>query len=220
MSDCAMCGGEIVKGTCRNCGTPGEEAPVIPAAVDVERVDLPEVAGDLNLAQAGLAELVKAAGELARPEVAGTPAETLKAILGLTKGNDKNPGEAFDGAQPGTPGAERVTLFANVPTRTACERCMLPMFGQVNVRCVPRGKILDGSHLARLVNILSARLQSEPQLAEQVAAAIVGMGEAESASVRITVRRPCDECGAGRVETTARARRAALAGGDPPHEDG
>lgn len=210
---CPYCGGDIVGGTCMNCGTP---APcwALPEKPD----DLPP---DIALALTGLAALIQTAGDdPGRPELEGTPDRAVAALLALTAGYERDPAAAFPPPAFATPPLEGVTLSLSVPLRTACERCMLPVFGKISVRCEPRDRPIDGGSLARLVGTLAARYQNEAQLAEQVAAALVTLGGAGSASVRLTTRRPCDECGAGQATTTARARRTAPAGGVPQQDGG
>jgi GTP cyclohydrolase I len=194
---------------------------------------LPELplGADLPAAERALSGLILAAGDdPGRPELAETPARTVRALLSLTAGYEQDPAEILadlPAEPPATlPEPSRATLSAEVPIRMACERCMLPAFGAVYLRCKPGSQRLDGSHLTRLTLCLAARLQSEPQLADQLASALVDLGGSRSARVRVTVRRPCDDCGAGRAETTATARRvarerqAAPAGGDPQQPGG
>jgi GTP cyclohydrolase I len=206
---CEMCGGEVISGACRNCGTPAGPNNPAPARPALE--DLPELTADadLPLAEAGMRAVLAAAGADG-PELAETPARAVRTLLALTAGYDADPAATLASPRPPTPpGTSRATLSASVPVRTACERCMLPVFGDVALRCVLGERALDGGHLTRLVLDLAARFQGEAQLAEQVAAAVVDLGGAESALALVKLRRPCDECGGGRATTTARVRRAA-----------
>ena len=219
MNPCNTCGweGEPANGLCRNCGEPYAPYPV--GGPGEGPADLPE---DFDPVAAELAiEAVLRAGGESPSRPSETAHGAIQALLFLTSGNDVDPASIFAPEPlPEPPLAGSATLSASVPIRAACDRCALPMFGEVRLRCRPGSKMLDGGHLARLTKCLAGRLQNEPQLAEQLAAALVDLGGAETASVRVSVRRPCDDCGAGMVVSTARARRAAPAGGDPPMYQG
>jgi GTP cyclohydrolase I len=207
---CEMCSGEVVSGVCRNCSTPAGPPSPVPARPALE--DLPELPfkADLALAEAGM-RAVLALADADTPEMEEAPARAVSTLLSMTAGYDANPTDtlAAPPCPPTPPGTSRATLSTSVPVRTACERCMLPVFGDVALRCVLGERALDGGQLTRLVLDLAARFQGEAQLAEQVAAAVVDLGGAESALALVKLRRPCDECGGGRATTTARVRRAA-----------
>lgn len=216
---CAHCNGDIAAGTCLNCGMPaGSLRSSVSEPPGLQ--ELPPLLPEMGAAEPGLAAVLAASGDDPnRPEMEGTPARCVRALLSLTFGYDTDPASVFEpSATLLSPNS--ATLSVILPVRTACERCMLPVFGTIESECVPGRWLLDGGHVLRLVEVLAARYQTEAQLAEQVAAGLVDLGGAAYASVRVTARRPCDECGAGRVEITARAMRSAPAGGDPQQQQG
>lgn len=173
---------------------------------------------DPAVIEAGYRALIVASGEDAeRPDMATVPRTAARAALAMTTGYDSDVADVLAAGELAVV-AERATLDLSMPVRTVCERCLLPLFGTVVMRCKPHHRNLDGGHLARLVGVLATRLQSESQLAEQIASALVDLGGGAWARVKVSARRPCDECGAGHALTTARARRTEPAGGDTPQE--
>lgn len=64
---------------------------------------------------------------------------------------------------------EGLIAVTNIPTRSMCEHHLLPFFGYTHVVYVPSGRVLGFSKFARVVKILSSRLQIQERLTEQVA---------------------------------------------------
>lgn len=227
--NCEFCGGGFnAAGVCRNCGSPNhdglpaQEVPPVEAVVSDAFQDIVELrpGGEPEAVAAGFRALIVAAGDDPdRRELAESPLLAARCAVALTIGYESDVAAIF--GSPPSPltvdvSPERATLALDLPIRMVCERCLMPVFGTVKMLCKPRHRHIDGGHLARLVGTLSARLQNEAQLAEQVASAVVDLGGGTWARIEVATRRPCDECGAGRALTTARARRTEPAGGDTP----
>lgn len=189
--------------------------------LDPEPPEPPELPVDFPASYEALRAVLAASGAPSETVAAANPQEVARGMLGLTAGYDRDPATVIlDDAREPT-GGPAVTLTLDAPIRTACSRCWLPAFGRVSATWREGAVVgLPADRVLRLVECLSARLQDEGQLAEQVAAAAAGPGGASEVEVVVTLRRPCDECGSGQRETTARARRASPAGGDPPQQGG
>jgi GTP cyclohydrolase I len=66
-------------------------------------------------------------------------------------------------------GREGLVAVTNIPTRSLCEHHLLPFFGYTHVVYIPSGKVLGFSKFARVIKVLSSKLQIQERLTEQVA---------------------------------------------------
>ncbi|MEM0065742.1 MAG: GTP cyclohydrolase I [Sulfolobales archaeon] len=66
-------------------------------------------------------------------------------------------------------GHEGFVAVTNIPTRSICEHHLLPFFGYTHVVYIPSGKVLGFSKFARVIKVLSSKLQIQERLTEQVA---------------------------------------------------
>ncbi|MCX8208366.1 MAG: GTP cyclohydrolase I [Sulfolobales archaeon] len=66
-------------------------------------------------------------------------------------------------------GREGFVAVTNIPTRSICEHHLLPFFGYTHVVYVPSGKVLGFSKFARVIKVLSSKLQIQERLTEQIA---------------------------------------------------
>lgn len=66
-------------------------------------------------------------------------------------------------------GREGFVAVTNIPTRSICEHHLLPFFGYTHVVYIPSGKVMGFSKFARVIKVLSSRLQIQERLTEQVA---------------------------------------------------
>lgn len=66
-------------------------------------------------------------------------------------------------------GREGLVAVTNIPTRSICEHHLLPFFGYTHVVYVPSGKVLGFSKFARVIKVLSSKLQIQERLTEQIA---------------------------------------------------
>lgn len=64
---------------------------------------------------------------------------------------------------------EGLVAVTNIPIRSLCEHHLLPFFGYAHVVYIPSGKVLGFSKFARVIKVLSSRLQIQERLTEQVA---------------------------------------------------
>ncbi|MEM2006353.1 MAG: GTP cyclohydrolase I [Sulfolobales archaeon] len=66
-------------------------------------------------------------------------------------------------------GHEGFVAVTNIPTRSICEHHLLPFFGYTHVVYIPSGKVLGFSKFARVIKVLSSKLQIQERLTEQIA---------------------------------------------------
>lgn len=219
MRECVVCGwsGEPVDDRCPNCRMPlgAPDAALVPED-DPITAELREP----TTLERGIAELARALGVSADHDAGALARGLARALAEITAGYDGDPEAIILEVPRDAPCGSGVTLSLDAPVRVACSRCWLPVLGRLVARWREGGGGLSPDRLRRVAFCLASRLQSEGELAEQLAAAACDLGGARSVEVVVTLRRPCGECGGGQSETTARARRASPAGGDPPHVGG
>jgi len=125
--------------------------------------DAPQV--DLQAAQRAAAAFLQALGlDLQNEELRETPARMTQAFA-----------ELFDGHPPrlttfpNDEGYDELVLARAIPFRTVCEHHLLPFSGVAHVAYLPGERLLGLSKLARIVEFLAARPQTQERLTRQLA---------------------------------------------------
>ena len=126
-------------------------------------VDAPAV--DLAAAETAAAALLTALGQpLDSPHLAETPRRMAAAYAELLTA------EPFDFTTfPNDEGYDELVLVHDIPVTSVCEHHMLPFTGVAHVGYLPAERILGLSKLARLVQVLSRRPQTQERLTQTVA---------------------------------------------------
>jgi GTP cyclohydrolase I len=71
---------------------------------------------------------------------------------------------------------EEIVLLKDIPLYSICEHHLLPFIGRAHVAYIPKGGRVTGlSKIARVVEILSKRLQVQERLTTQIASVIMEM---------------------------------------------
>jgi GTP cyclohydrolase IA len=129
-----------------------------PVTDDALRVDRPA-------AQRAAAAFLRALGlDLDSEELQETPARMTQAFA-----------ELFDGRAPrlttfpNDEGYDELVLARAIPFRTVCEHHLLPFSGVAHVAYLPGDRLLGLSKLARIVEFLAARPQTQERLTRQLA---------------------------------------------------
>ncbi len=114
-------------------------------------------------------EILLAIGENpARADLVDTPrrvAEMYEEIFSGIKQEPKKELEVLLGERH-----NEIVLLKGIPLYSICEHHLLPFLGKVNIAYIPKGGRVTGlSKLARVVDILSKRLQVQERLTTQIA---------------------------------------------------
>ena len=103
-----------------------------------------------------------------RPGIKETPDRVARMCEDIFGGTEKDPrkeltilrGEKHD----------EIILLRDIPLYSVCEHHLLPFLGKAHIAYIPRGGRVTGlSKLARVVDILSRRLQVQERLTTQIA---------------------------------------------------
>ncbi|MGD2295555.1 MAG: GTP cyclohydrolase I FolE [Candidatus Aminicenantes bacterium] len=108
-----------------------------------------------------------------RPGLQGTPKRVAIMFSEILGGKEDDPAkqlQPIDGEKH-----DEMVLIKNIPLYSMCEHHLLPFAGVAHVAYIPKGgRIVGLSKIARLVDILSRRLQVQERLTKQVADLIDG----------------------------------------------
>jgi len=125
-------------------------------------VDIKKIERGMKLILQGIDEDPKRAGLQKTPE---RVARMLEEILG---GINEDPAEQLQIIQGEK--HDEMVLIKNIPLYSMCEHHFLPFAGVAHVAYIPKGgRIVGLSKIARVVEILSRRLQIQERLTKQIA---------------------------------------------------
>ncbi len=104
-----------------------------------------------------------------RPGLVMTPERVAEMYEEILAGTGADPSEVVQ-VLPG-PGHDEIIMVRDIPMVALCEHHLLPFVGKAHVGYVPNrdGRITGLSKLARLVDLLSKRLQVQEHLTTQIA---------------------------------------------------
>ena len=107
-----------------------------------------------------------------RQDLLDTPRRVAEMYEEILSGMKKDPGKELEILLSG--GHDEVVLLKDIPLYSICEHHLLPFIGKAHVAYVPQGNRVTGlSKIARVVDVLSKRLQVQERLTTQVADTIV-----------------------------------------------
>ena len=96
-----------------------------------------------------------------------TPERVAKAMQFMTYGYKIDPCDVLKSAMFEEDYSQMV-IVRDIDFYSLCEHHMLPFFGKAHVAYIPNGKITGLSKIARVVEILSRRLQIQERLTTQI----------------------------------------------------
>lgn len=127
-----------------------------------ERIDLKKIEKGVRLILEGVGE------DPNRPGLKETPQRVARMFAEILGGMTEDPGEPLAVIQEER--HDEMVLIKNIPLYSMCEHHLLPFAGQAHIAYIPKGgRIVGLSKIARVVDILSRRLQVQERLTKQIA---------------------------------------------------
>lgn len=134
--------------------------------------------------------LVELGEDPARDGLVKTPERVASALAFLTQGYQKTPADVINGAVFEA-GRSNMVILRDIEVYSLCEHHMLPFYGRCHVGYISRDKVLGVSKIARIVDVLAARLQIQERLTNEVAMAVRDAVKAEGVGVVMECRHLC-----------------------------
>lgn len=124
---------------------------------------------DLKKIEKGVKLILEGVGEdPQRPGLQETPQRVACMFKEILCGIEEDPAEHLKAIQ--SEKHDEMVLIKNIPLYSTCEHHLLPFAGVAHVAYIPKGgRIVGLSKIARVVDILSRRLQVQERLTKQVA---------------------------------------------------
>lgn len=124
---------------------------------------------DLKKIERGVKSILEGVGEdPQRPGLKKTPVRVAAMFSEILGGHREDPSEHLQVIQGEK--HDEMVLIKNIPLYSMCEHHLLPFAGVAHVAYIPKeGRIVGLSKIARVVDILSRRLQVQERLTKQIA---------------------------------------------------
>jgi GTP cyclohydrolase I len=127
-----------------------------------KKLDLKKIEHGVRLILEGVAE------DPGRPGLKETPQRVARMFSEILGGIKENPEDQLRVTHQEK--HDEMVLIKNIPLYSMCEHHLLPFAGVAHVAYIPKGgRIVGLSKIARVVDILSRRLQVQERLTKQVA---------------------------------------------------
>jgi len=129
---------------------------------------------DQRRIEQAIVSIIEAVGEdLKREGLVGTPRRIAEMYAELFAGMSMDPKEEL--AVGFEEGHREMVIVKDIPFYSLCEHHFLPFYGVVHIGYIPNedGRVVGASKLARVVEVLSKRLQIQERLTTQIADVIV-----------------------------------------------
>ncbi len=124
---------------------------------------------NLKKIEEGVKLILKGVGEdPSRPGLKQTPQRVARMFAEILGGLTQDPKEHLEVIQEER--HDEMVLIKNIPLYSMCEHHLLPFAGQAHIAYIPKeGRIVGLSKIARVVDVLSRRLQVQERLTKQIA---------------------------------------------------
>ena len=124
---------------------------------------------DPKKVEKGVSLILEGVGEdIHRPGIQATPQRVARMFTEILGGAAEDPASQLRVLQ--NEKHDEMVLIKNIPLYSMCEHHLLPFAGVAHVAYIPKGgRIVGLSKIARVVDILSRRLQIQERLTKQVA---------------------------------------------------
>ena len=129
--------------------------------------------------------------DLEREGLKSTPKRVIKAFKEYFKGYSQDPTEFLSKTFTDVEGYDDMVVEKNISIHSHCEHHMAPITGVAHVAYIPSKKVVGLSKLARVVEALSKRLQTQERLTMQIAKTIMDVLQPRGVAVTIDAEHQC-----------------------------
>ncbi|MDD4984842.1 MAG: GTP cyclohydrolase I FolE [Dehalococcoidales bacterium] len=147
---------------------------------------------DSDKIQAAVASIIEAIGEDPQREgLVGTPRRVAEMYAELFKGMGVDPKGVLSVSFE--EGHREMIILKDIPFYSMCEHHLLPFYGLAHIGYIPNteGSVVGASKLARVVEIVSQRLQLQERMTSQIADAIADGINAKGVAVVLQAEHMC-----------------------------
>lgn len=109
--------------------------------------------------------------DLKKKDIAATPRRVANMYEEICSGEYKDPHKEIEVILEQT--HDEIILLKNIPLYSMCEHHMIPFVGKAYVAYIPDKKITGLSKIARVVEVISRRLQVQERLTTEIAGVIM-----------------------------------------------
>src|SRR3989338_4628873 len=136
-------------------------------------------------------DILKAIGEdTRRKDILDTPVRVAEMYEEIFSGMKQDPQKELEVILDQK--HDEIILLKNIPLYSCCEHHLLPFLGKAHIAYIPKGGRVTGlSKLARVVDILSKRLQVQERLTTQIAEIIMSKLKPQGCMVIIEADHLC-----------------------------
>lgn len=125
-----------------------------------------------------------------RPELQKTPQRVAQMYEEIFSGIKKDPTREITLCQENE--HEEMIMVKNIPLYSVCEHHLLPFFGQAHVAYIPtKGRITGLSKIARVVEVVARRLQTQERMTSQIADVLMAALKPQGVLVAIEAEHLC-----------------------------
>jgi len=126
-----------------------------------------------------------------REGLVSTPKRVVKAFKEYFSGYNENPDKFLSKTFTEVEGYDDMVIEKNISIQSHCEHHMAPIKGVAHVAYIPSDKVVGLSKLARVVEVLSKRLQTQERLTMQIARTIMDVLQPRGVAVTIDAEHQC-----------------------------
>ena len=127
---------------------------------------------DKKKIEKGIRMVLEAVGaDLRKKDIASTPVRVAEMYEEILEGQFKDASQELEVILEQK--HDEIILLKNIPLYALCEHHMLPFIGKAHVAYIPDKRITGLSKIARVVDVLSKRLQVQERLTTEIADIII-----------------------------------------------
>ncbi len=126
-----------------------------------------------------------------RPGLRRTPGRVLRAYADWFAGYAERPQEVLGKSFPRSGGYRRMVMLRDIEFASHCEHHLAPIIGRAHVAYLPDERLVGISKIARLVEVLTRRLQVQERLTMEIAQCIQAVLQPRGVAVVVEAKHLC-----------------------------